>query len=69
MPSQFNHGNVKDESNMATWGSLTLFVDFHGFFTSKEPYLFPYLPETPYIFVFSPNLITSMYTVKLLFNY
>ena len=41
MPSQFNPGNVKDESNMASWASLTFFVDFHGFFTSKESYQFP----------------------------
>ena len=41
VPSQFNPGNVKDESNMASWASLTFFVDFHGFFTSKESYQFP----------------------------
>ena len=48
VPSQFNPGNVKDESKMASWDSLTFFVDFHGFFTSKAPYRFPSRCKTHY---------------------
>ena len=35
VPSLFKPGNVKQESDLVEWASLTFFVDIHGLFTSE----------------------------------
>ena len=40
VPSLFPPGNVKNESDLASCGSVIFFVDFNGLFTSKESHTF-----------------------------
>ena len=35
VPSLFKPGNVKRESDLVEWASLTFFMDIHGLFTSE----------------------------------